>query len=85
MVKKLVPNLQNKKKYIVHGRVLKFYTSLGLKLTKIHRAIEFYQRDWMTPYIMFNTDQRKKATSEFEKDLFKLLNNAVSSEKLWKM
>jgi len=74
---KLVPNLRNKQKYVVHYRNLKQYLSLGMCLTKIHRALTFDQSPWMEPYIRLNTELRKQATSDFEKDLFKLMNNSV--------
>ncbi|XP_074645871.1 uncharacterized protein LOC141902131 [Tubulanus polymorphus] len=74
---KLVPNLRNKERYVVHYRNLKLYLELGLKLTKIHRALEFDQSPWMEPYIRLNTKLRKLAASDFEKDLYKLMNNSV--------
>jgi hypothetical protein len=76
-VEKLVPNLMDKTKYVVHYRNLQLYLSLGMKLKKIHRILEFDQSPWMEPYIRFNTDLRKKATTDFEKNLYKLLNNSV--------
>ena len=48
-----------------------------LKLKKIHRAIKFEQKEILKPYIQFNTEKRKNARNDFEKDIFKLLNNAV--------
>ena len=74
---KLVPNLLNKTKYVVHYRNLQFYISQGLQLTKIHRGIEFSQSNWLEPYIRFNTEMRKKARNPFEKDFYKLMNNSV--------
>ena len=76
-VHKLVPNLLDKEKYVLHYRNLQLYLSLGLKLKKIHRVLEFTQRPWMRPYISFNTEKRKMAKNSFEKDFFKLMNNSV--------
>ena len=54
-VKKLIPNLANKSKYVVHYRNFQLYLSFGMKLTKIHRALQFKQSNWMKKYIVFNT------------------------------
>ena len=75
--KKLICNLQNKKKYVVHIKSLKQALNRGLKLKKIYRIIEFNQKAWLKPYIDMNTEVRKLAKDDFEKDLFKLMNNAV--------
>ena len=74
---KLIPNLNNKEKYVLHHTNLKQYLSLGLKLIKIHRGVKFLERDWMKEYIQLNTDLRTKGTTDFEKDFFKLMNNSV--------
>ena len=75
--KKLVCNLYNKKKYVAHINTLKQALNHGLKLKKIHRVIEFNQEAWLKPYIDRNTELRKLAKNDFEKDLFKLMNNSV--------
>ena len=76
-VEKLVPNLHDKERYVLHYRNLQLYLSLGMRLKKIHRALRFEQSAWMEPYIRMNTELRKRATSDFEKDLYKLMNNSV--------
>ena len=79
--KKLVPNLQPKTRYVLHYRNLQQYVRLGLRVTKFQRALKFRQSPWMTPYITKNTELRKQATTDFHKDLYKLMNNAVRSLK----
>ena len=74
---KLVCNLLNEKKYVTHINSLKQALNHGLKLKKIHRIIEFNQEAWFKPYIGMNTELRKAAKNDFEKDLFKLMNNSV--------
>ena len=76
-VEKLAPNLHNKDCFVLHYRDLQLYMSLGMRLAKVHRALRFDQSPWMEPYIRMNTELRKKAASEFEKGLYKLMNNSV--------
>ena len=76
-VKKLVTNLINKNNYVIHYRNLQQCLELGMKLKKIRRVLKFKQKDWMKPYIDFNTQKRKGATNEADKNHFKLLFNAA--------
>ena len=76
-VKKLIPNLGNKTKYVLHYRNLQLYLSLKMRLTKIHRILKFKQSDWMKRYIDFNTEKTTNADNDFEKDFFKLIINSV--------
>ena len=61
----------------MHIRVLKQALNHGLVLRKVHRIIQFNQKDWLKPYIDMNTKLRKEAKNDFEKDFFKLMNNSV--------
>ena len=78
-IEKLIPNLRNKTKYVIHCEMLKTCISMGLKVkeTDIHRGITFQESDWLRPYIELNTELRTKAKNDFEKDFFKLMNNSV--------
>ena len=68
--KKLVCNLKNKAKYVIHYRNLQLYVKLGIRVKKIPCFIEFTQSRRLKPYNDFNTELRKDAKSEFEKDFF---------------
>ncbi|KAL9979617.1 hypothetical protein ACROYT_G017300 [Oculina patagonica] len=74
---KLVLTLEDKSNYVVHYRNLQFYLKQGMKLKKVHRVLEFEQECWMEPYIKMNTEFRKKAKNDFEKNFYKLMNNSV--------
>ena len=76
-VEKLIPNLRDKKNNVIHIEALNQALKHGLILEKIHRAIEFNQSPWLKPYINMNTELRAKASNDFEKDFFKLMNNSV--------
>ena len=76
-VEKLISHLRPKKDYVIHYKNLKQYLDMGLELKAVHRAISFEQSPWMEPYIRKNTELRKGAKNEFEKDFFKLMNNSV--------
>ena len=76
-VEKLVPNLKDKKNYLIHIQVLDQALRHGLVLERIHRATEFNQTNWMKPYIDFNTKLRTAAANDFKIDFFKLMNNSV--------
>ena len=76
-VEKLIPNLRDKKKYVIHYKNLIQCLDMGLKVTRIHRGIKFVESEWMKPYIDMNTNLRANAKNNFEKDFFKLMNNSV--------
>ena len=74
---KFICDFHDKKNYVVHLKTLKQSLNHGLMLKKVHRVIQFNQKAWLKPYIDMNTKLRKEAKNEFEKDFFKLMNNAV--------
>lgn len=76
-MEKLLTTLFNKEKYVVHYMYLKQAMQHGLRLKKIHRVLEFDQKPWLKPYMDLNSKLRVETTSQFKKDLFKLLNNAT--------
>lgn len=75
--KKLMLTLSSKKNYVVHYSMLKLAMQHGLVLKIIHRVLKFKQSAWLKPYIEVNTKMRAKATNDFEKNYYKLMNNAV--------
>ena len=56
-VRKLIPNLKPKKNYVLHYKNLRQYIDLGLKVTKVHKVLEFDQSPWLKKYIDFNTEK----------------------------
>jgi hypothetical protein len=76
-IAKLCTSFEDKIKYGVNYRLLKLYIELGVKVTKIHRVLQFKQADYMKSYIMKNTNERAQAKNDFEKDFYKLMNNSV--------
>ena len=77
---KLVTNLHDKAKYVIHMKNLNQALSHGLILKNIHRVIEFNEKTWLKPYIDMNTKLKKIAKNSFEKDV--LMNNAVSGKSM---
>lgn len=75
--KKLIASLYNKFNYVIHYVYLKECLKNGLVLSKIHRILRFRQESYLKNYIELNTRLRQASKSIFEKDFFKLLNNAI--------
>ena len=76
-VEKLTQNLRDKEAMVLHGKNLQLYLSLGMKLKLIRRGLKFKEKDFMKCYIDKNTSLRSQAKNDFEKELFKLMNNSV--------
>ena len=74
--KKLICDFSDKKNYLIPYRMLKFYLRHGMIVDEVHNIISFRQSRWLEKYINFNTQKRNKAKNDFEKDFYKLLNNA---------
>ena len=73
---KLVCIFYDENNYVAHIRSLKQALNHGLILKKVHRVIQFNQEAWLKEYIDMNTELRKEAKNDFEKDFFKLMNNS---------
>ena len=77
-VKKLVCNVTDKENYSIHIVALKQTLNHGLKLIRVHSVfISFRQEAWLKGYIDLNTELRKNAKNEFEKDFYKLKINSI--------
>ena len=61
----------------IHIRNLKQALNHGVILKKVNRVIIFNQKAWLKPYIEMSTKLRQKAKNDFEKEFFKLMNNAI--------
>ena len=72
----MISDWSDKKKYLIHYRMLNIYIRHGMIVDKLHNVISFKQNRWLEKYISFNTQKRNKAKNDFEKDFYKLLNNA---------
>lgn len=84
--KKLVPHFMPRNHYVVHFAALRYYIDNGMIPGKIHRILQFKQEPWLEPYIEMNTKLRQQSKSPFERDMYKLMNNAVygkTMENLW--
>ena len=76
-VKKLVCNVTDKENYSIHIFGLKQALNHGLVFKKIHSVISFKQEAWLKPYIDLNTELRKNAKNESERDFYKLKINSI--------
>ena len=78
----MISDWSDKKNYLVHYRMLKFYVRHGMIVDKVHDIISFRQSRWLEKYIHFTTQKRNQAVNDFENDFYKLLNNAFYGKTL---
>ena len=74
--KKLICDWTDKKNYLIHYRMLKFYIRHVMKINEVRSVISFKQGKRLEKYIDFNTQKRNQVVNDFDKDFYKLLNNA---------
>ena len=80
--KKLLFDWTDKKKYLIHYKMLKFYIKQGMVVPKIYEIISFNKRKWLQKLINFKTQKRNLATNDFKKHLYILLNQAFYGKTL---
>ena len=73
---KLIMDQTNKQRYFLHYRDLKFSMRHGIRILNVDTVFKLKQSYWLANYIKYNTEQRKKAKTEFEKHFYKLMNNS---------
>ena len=76
-IEKLLGDIEGKKKNVIHIKALKEALNHGLILKRVHTVIQFNQKAWLKPYIDMNTELRKEAKIDFERDFLKLMNNSI--------
>lgn len=74
---KLIMHLGPRDEYVLHYSELQYYMKLGMVVDEVQKVLSFDQFPWLEPYITLNSNLRKKAKNDFEKDFFKKMNNAV--------
>lgn len=74
---KLSATFYPRKNYIVHFKNLKLYLNLGMKLTKVNKAVKFFQKAFISPFIDLCTQKRQQSNSKFEQDQYKKLANST--------
>ncbi|PKK63102.1 hypothetical protein RhiirC2_717220 [Rhizophagus irregularis] len=76
-VEKLITHLGPRDEYVLHYSELQYYVKLGMVVDEVQKVLSFDQSPWLEPYISLNSNLRKKARNDFERDFFKLMNNSV--------
>lgn len=74
---KLLTTLEPKVRYVTHYLILQQALENGLILKKVHRGLKFFQSKWIEPYVILNSDLRRRTSCEFRKSFYKLMVNSV--------
>jgi len=74
---KLVSTFHDRVHYVLHFKNLKLYLQQGLRLTKIHKVLQFRQKQFIAPFIEKCTIARQMSKTKFEQDQFKKVANCV--------
>ena len=73
---KLMCDVTNKTKYMMHYRIFKFSIIIGMKVTKIHTLNNIKQSPWLAKHIDHSTQKRTHGKTNFGIEFYKLMNNA---------
>ena len=82
---KLICDWSDKKNYLIHYTMSKFYVRHGMVVGKVHEIISFKQSKWLEKYINLNTQKRNQAVNDFETDFYKKNSITHFMVRLWKM
>ena len=83
--KKLICDWTDKKNYLIHYRMLKFYIKHGMVVDKVHEIISFKQSKWLNKYIDFHAKKRALAINDFQIKFHKDMPNKFLWAKQWKI
>ena len=74
---KLIMDQTNKQRCFLQYSDFKFYMRYGIRIVKIHTVYNFKKTPWLAKYIKYNAEHTSKATTDFQKHFYKLMNNSI--------
>ena len=75
--KRLILSHTDKQSYCLDGRILSYYLSQGMQVTKFHGGFSFETSDFLKKFMQMNFDLRNNSPTESAKLFFKLISNSI--------